>query len=247
MSAPNTQLCLINKMGDCPPDGYRYVDPESGYISHAWTYVDWVDIARRHLFANNRSIPADLEALMQNQLCQTLPPGWCLYDDPARRRPSTTIYFSDVTAGLKTFARWIAGGAKYVSQREADRRAEICSRCYLNVNVQGCAGCSQLIKEVVGDKKSRYDASLNSCAVCKCFLKAKVHFPIETLDTTPGKVQEMYPDFCWLNPNSENYHAKEELDSGRGQPKAQGILHANDQGNLHSGTEGTGDTVQGNG
>jgi hypothetical protein len=142
---------------------------------------------------------------MEHQLCQGLPPGWCLYDDPSRPRPSTSLSWNDVSAGVKTFARWIAGGAKYVQQNEAERRAVICSRCYLNVNVQGCSGCAQLVKEVVGDKKTKHDGSLRSCAVCKCFLKAKVHFPIETLDTQSEKVQSMYPGFCWLNKESENY------------------------------------------
>lgn len=200
-----TPLCLINTMGDCPPDGYRYVDPVSGFLAHAWTYTDWIDVERRHLYANNREIPATLESDMQNQICQTLPPGWCLYDDPNRRRPSTTVYFSDMAAGLKTFAKWVVSGMKYVPQAEADRRASICSKCYLNVDVQGCAGCAQAVKDVIGDKKTKHDSTLRSCAVCKCFLKAKVHFPMDTLDTTPGKVQGMYPDFCWLNKESENY------------------------------------------
>ena len=207
-----TQLRLINTMGDCPPDGYRYVFPEDGYLVHAWTYADWLQFALSHLAANKGSAffpdhitPEQLAGRMQDQLCKTLPPGWCLFDDPSRRRPSTVIYFSDVTAGLKTFARWIASGMNYVTQAEADRRAAICAKCYLNVDVQGCSGCAKAVKEVIGDKKTKHDFALRSCAVCKCFLKAKVHFPMETLDTTPGKVQGMYPGHCWLNRESENY------------------------------------------
>jgi hypothetical protein len=211
MSSPTTQLCLINEWGPCPPDGFRYVFPETGFLAHAWTYIDWVNVAAAHVQANPDKFPQyregfrNLPLVMQDQLCKTLPPGWCLYDDPARRRPSTTIYFSDVTAGLKTFARWIAGGCKYVEQSEANRRAVICTRCYLNVDVQGCAGCKEAIKEVIGDKKTQHDGSLRSCAVCKCFLKAKVHFPMDTLDTESKEVQEMYPGFCWLNKEGENY------------------------------------------
>jgi hypothetical protein len=58
---------------------------------------------------------------------------------------------------------------------------------------------------VIGDRKTKHDHMLRSCAVCKCFLRAKVHFPITTLDTQPEKVQSMYPGFCWLNKESENY------------------------------------------
>lgn len=198
-------LLLTDTWGPCPPDGFRYVDPVDGYLSHAWAYVDWVELQRSHLNANNREIPANLGALMQDQLCQSLPPGWCLYDDPSRPRPSTVLSWNDVSAGIKTFTRWIAKGAKFVEQREAERRAVICSRCYLNVNVQGCSGCQKAVVELVGDRKTHYDTALRSCAVCKCFLKAKVHFPIDTLDTQSEKAQELYPDFCWLNKESENY------------------------------------------
>jgi hypothetical protein len=169
------------------------------------TYVDWIANAKAHLTANERPVPDDLEEKMQDQLCRTLPPGWCMFDEPGRPRPSVFLNWNDVTNGLKVFARWIAGGCGYVTQEEADRRALICSRCYLNVNVQGCAGCSKAVEEVVRNKSSKYDFALRTCAVCKCFLRAKVHFPIKTLDKESRRVQEMYPDFCWLNPESENY------------------------------------------
>jgi hypothetical protein len=201
------RLCLINLWGPCPPDGYRYVDPVSGFLAHAWTYVDWIAVEKAHLHANKREIPETLEADMQEQLCLTLPPGWCLYDDDNRPRPTTSIGWDDVASGLKTFARWVGSGCKYVPQAEAERRAVICSRCYLNVNVQGCSGCHKAVAEVVRDKHTKLDLSLRACAVCKCFLKAKVHFPINTLDTSSPGVQGMYPGFCWLNRKSENYKA----------------------------------------
>lgn len=106
--------------------------------------------------------------------------------------------------GLKTFTQWIAGGCKYVSQKEADRRALVCSRCYLNVNIEGCSGCQQLVQEAIGDKKSKYDPALRSCAACKCFLRAKIHFPLKILDKS-GVDQQLYPEFCWLKKGGHNY------------------------------------------
>lgn len=198
-------LRLINQWGECPQDGYRYVFPDDGYVVHAWTYVDWVQAARNHLQANQKPIPDTLEADMQHQLCLTLRPGYCLYDDEKRPRPNMSLSWGDVAEGLKTFSRWIASGCQFVVQSEAERRAAICSRCYLNVNVQGCSACQKAVTEVIGDKKTKVDSALRSCAVCKCFLRAKVHFPIETLDTDSSKVQELYPGHCWLNKESENY------------------------------------------
>lgn len=205
MSSPPTTLLLNDTWGPCPPGGFRYVDPEDGFLAHAWAYVDWVNVQMAHLQANQRSIPPNLGELMQTQLCQSLQPGWCKYDDPSRPRPSTVMGWNDVLAGVKTFSRWMAAGAKYVPQAEADRRASVCAKCYLNVNIEGCSGCQAAVQEVVRDKHSKFDNSLRACAVCKCFLKAKVHFPMDILDTEADKVQEMYPGFCWLNKASENY------------------------------------------
>lgn len=197
------KLSLI-KRSACPPDGFRYVDPIDGYVAHDWTYDAWVDNSRSHLQANNRAIPPDLEAQMEDQICKTLPVGWCNYDDPNRPRPSTALGWNDVVSGLTTFARWIATGLSYVSQTEAERRALICSKCYLNVNVEGCGACHKAVAEVTKSRSTKYDFALRACAVCKCLLKAKVHFPIATLNTS-GNNQELYPDFCWLKKGGANY------------------------------------------
>lgn len=199
------RLSFVNLWGPCPPDGYRYVFPEDGFLCHAWTYVDWVQVAKNHLQANEKPIPETLEADMQEQLCLTLPPGWCAYDDDRRPRPSVSLSWNDVERGLKAFAKWIGSGCQYVEVEEANRRALICSRCYLNVGVQGCAGCHAAVKEVVRNKQSKYDFALQACGVCKCLLKAKVHFPLSTLDTKDQKMQQMYPAFCWLKKNGINY------------------------------------------
>jgi hypothetical protein len=179
--------------------------PADGYVAFAWTYVDWVQEARNHLQANQLPVPEDLEKTMQHQLCLTLPPGWCLYDDPMRPRPTLSLSFSDLQKGIETFSNWIARGKEEVTQAEAERRALVCSRCYLNVNVSGCSGCQPLLTTILGLRKTKYDASLRSCAVCRCFLRAKVHFPISALDKVSAGVQEMYPGHCWLNRQSDNY------------------------------------------
>jgi len=173
-------------------------------VAHAWAYNDWIPLQKAHLTANGREIPIDLEVQMQDQLCKTLPPNWCSYDDPNRPRPTVNLGWNDVIDGLTTFASWIAGGCQYVNQSEADRRALICSKCYLNVNVEGCSNCHKAVAEVTKSRHSKYDFALKACAACKCLLKAKIHFPIETLDKA-GTDQQLFPDFCWLKKGGENY------------------------------------------
>lgn len=197
------RLCLTNRMV-CPPEPYfRYVFPEDGYAATGTTYDGWMTEAAMHAQANNLKGPDPAD--MEEQLCRTLPPGWCNYDDPNRPRALLSLGWEDVMGALNTFKNWIAGGVRVVEQGEADRRALVCAHCYFNTHVSGCAACQKLVAEVVGQLKTKYDFALKSCAVCKCVLRAKVHFPYETLDRENEKLQELYPDHCWLKKTGPNY------------------------------------------
>jgi hypothetical protein len=194
------KLALINALrGPCPPDGFRYRDPVDGFISHAWDYSTWVEQMDKHLRVNNREVPPNLGEIMQEQLCMTLPPGWCNYDDSNRERASIiTLNWEDVKEAAQRFAGWIKDGAPLVDQKEADRRALVCARCYLNVNISGCSACQAVVEALSSGLKTHHDQYLKSCAACKCNLKAKVHFPYETLDKENPRVQSLYPDHCWM-------------------------------------------------
>lgn len=189
----------------CPPDGFRYVFPSTGYVVHDWTYDAWLEKGRAHVAANKLPHQESLEQDMNDQLCKTLPPGWCNFDDPARPRVSTSLTWDDVQRGVEVFTGWIKSGMETVSQKEAERRADICSRCYLNVNVQGCSACHQAVKVLALRYKTKHDASLKTCAACRCFLRAKVHFPLSILDKNNPGAQALYPEFCWLKHDGPNY------------------------------------------
>jgi hypothetical protein len=180
------------------------VFPEDGFTAHAWTYVDWINVAIQHAQANNLPIPEPSK--MEEQLCMTLPPGWCSYDAP--NRTSTVLEWKDVLRGAESLARFMANGMQQVDQAEADRRARICSMCYLNVPMSGCSACQAAVNKLASGMKSKHDATLKSCAVCKCVLKMKVHFPISILDKETENVKNQYKAIahCWLNKSSENYH-----------------------------------------
>ena len=199
------KLSLLNRLV-CPPEPFfRYVFPEDGYQAVATTFDGWMTQALLHAQANGLEAPSPVD--MEDQLCKTLPPGWCNYASGNRIRPSTALDWSAVSQGLKVFSGWIVQGRATVKQAEADRRALICSRCYLNVHISGCSGCQRLVADVLTGKSCKYDFALRGCAVCKCVLKAKIHFPLSLLDTQSGKMQSMYPDFCWLKKGGDNYRA----------------------------------------
>ena len=201
---PPSTLTLTNP-NVCPPDGFRYVFPEDGYLSHSWTWNDLLNDAVAHCLANNYPVEG-LKEKIEDQICRTLPPEWCGYGMPNVPRVTVSLSWSDIVNGAETFARWAVSGLKHVDQKEAERRAGICARCYLNVPVSGCLGCQKLVQEAVKGLASRYDHLLKGCAVCRCILKAKIHFPLNVLDKENPGVQERYPGHCWLNKSSDNYH-----------------------------------------
>jgi hypothetical protein len=151
-----------------------------------------------------------MEAIMQDQLCQVLPPGWCEYDDESRPRVDTRLSWGDVESGSKTFIDWAAQGRPLVDQSEAERRGKICANCYLNVRATGCGqSCRELIRRLVGlflDRKTSVDDKLNSCSACKCMMRVKVHFPIDLIEAhSDAAIQQLFPEFCWLKRGGSNY------------------------------------------
>lgn len=195
---------------EVPPDGYRWTCSQTGVQIRNWDAVEWVGKAKRHLQSNNLPVPIDLQAQMEDQLCQLLPPGWCAYDDPNRPRVDTRLSWVDVEVASKTFIDWAEQGRPLVDQPEAERRANICARCYMNVRAQGCGkSCRALIRKLTGlflNRKTSVDDQLNTCAACKCDMRVKCHFSLDLIESNDSRdLQQLYPDFCWLKQGGMNY------------------------------------------
>lgn len=189
-----------------PPDGFRYRQPETGKWSISETYDNWVKQAYEHIKGNQLPMPPNLQQVMEQQLCSTLPPGWCEEFDPNRVEPLTRMHRGDIIEGMKVFSIWFLQGQPFVDQVEAERRAAICANCYLNVQVEGCTSCHKVAEDLTSKVSTSLDSKLQACAVCKCLLRAKVHFPLDILNTTDSDwKQNTYPDFCWLKKDGPNY------------------------------------------
>lgn len=203
-------LQQLKSYREVPPDGYRYTFPETGHTIKSWSITAWVDKAREHLEANNLPVPDNLQAIMEDQLCNLLPVTWCEYTDPDRPRIDTRFSWADVEQGSKTLFEWVKQGLPLVSQDEAERRAKICANCYANVRADGCGqSCRELIRAIIGifvSRQTSVDFRLNACGVCKCVLKNKVHVPLEVIEKYDNpSFQAMFPNFCWLRKDSDNY------------------------------------------
>lgn len=194
---------------------FRYLHQETSHWSHSPVYDEFVRQYLAHRKANGLPIPDDYESVIQDQMCQTLPPEWCERTG-GQSWVSTRFGYDDFLSGMKAFAGLLTGKYKFVGQEEADRRARICSNCYYNISIPGCNTCRKLSEFVTGDvagKTTQYDEKLKACAVCKCANQAQTWFPMDALEETdtPEK-QALYPnDFCWKSKTSPNYLPNENL------------------------------------
>lgn len=187
-----------------PPDGYRYFQAETKTWIRAADYYNLFASVQDHRKANNLPLGTFWEAEVEDQLCQTLPPGQCKQSVPGQgRNVFTRVGWEQIVAGTRTIVSWAAKGFPKVEQSVADARGDICSRCYFNVaETGGCHACGQLQKlatSFVGSRRTKSDPFLRVCAVCQCSLQVKVWTPIEAIDQgTNDELLKKFPNFCWI-------------------------------------------------
>lgn len=189
-----------------PPDGFRYFQPETKTTVRGGDYYNLFANVKAHRLANNIPLGPNWQAEVEDQLCQTLPPGFCKEQIPRPEQTvinvSTRLNWADVERGAAVFVGWAIDGAPCVDQAEADRRASICATCYFNVGgdfgCRTCGGAVNMIRRAVGARKTAAGNYLKTCAVCKCFNAIQVWFPVEQLarGVTPEQMP-MFPHFCW--------------------------------------------------
>jgi hypothetical protein len=193
-----------------PADEFSYVHFETGYTSKASDWYTWRDNINAHRKSNE--LPPITMEEAEDQLCRRLGPADCSYasENNPPAPVNTRISMDDVVNGMKVFAAWMVQLFKTVPQEEAERRANICARCYLNVQAEGCGACSQLAN-ILGtfSKSTKMDDRLKVCANCRCVNRAQVFAPLDVLAPHfEPEFQAGYPDFCWQKVGGENFNSE---------------------------------------
>jgi len=190
---------------------FRFTVPETGYrIDNEHTMKGLLDKVKQHYEDNTIPLPEDWKEAVEDQLCRQLPSGWCQYTDgsPARSVPQI-LSAENLIKGVTSLATMVTSSVKgddvFVSQEEANRRAEICSRCYNNINAGFCAGCgtmqrlTSLVAKVKGSRKTPYDRDLQNCGICGCRNEAIVHVNRKVLlSGEKSETTNARPNWCWL-------------------------------------------------
>lgn len=115
--------------------------------------------------------------------------------------------------GAQILARWLGDGSAPVPQDVAERRAEACSKCPLNIpgdwfdSVTGAV--ADIVREEVTAKSAmdlrvKAEGKLGTCNACGCNLRLKVWVPIAYIlpRMTDQELSELDPG-CWIPEEAE--------------------------------------------
>lgn len=186
------------------PDNFRFRFQDGTLIMRN-TRQDWFDAIAKHYKDNDIPRPEDWKAQAEHQLCMLLPPGWCMWEtgEAAAGLVDARLSMGDIFRGMEVLARIAASPDPLVEQAEAERRAALCSGCFANAHVPGCAPCMKIpdmVASIAGAKTTKSDYLLQSCLVCKCRNSAAVWIKEELLakGITPDH-HRIYQqlDWCW--------------------------------------------------
>lgn len=171
----------------------------TGYTIREPHIANFISAGVRHALDNN--LPwagSGAKAYLLDLWCQQHPKARCGDKDA----PARTFGIEDLKRFANSMGQWVvkvaSGESAWVEQGEAERRALICADCPNNQDIVcgWCAGSPlPVIANHLGGRHTSSDDKLKSCSVCLCQLKAKVHMPLEVMDTAGLDV----PSFCWLS------------------------------------------------
>lgn len=162
---------------------------------------DWWDLVGncQKLTLSLGKVPSpDLPLQVENALCARM----------AGNPDCVPCNMTKQSIGFGAIVRWVkamyvfATQSKFelVDQSEAERRAEICAKCPMQISASGCWGCkgiAGMLPAIAGARKTSYDPQLKACGVCGCYNAVAVHLPKEG----QGGDGLEFPEWCWKKPN----------------------------------------------
>lgn len=187
---------------DVPPGGWTYFVAETQTTIGADSKNALVNMVVHHMMSNNIFTPPDLADRIEHQICRRIPPDRCRIRIPKGVELSNRLSLGQIIAGTQTILSWVASGVD-VSQEEADRRSDICSRCDANQDTADCSACGNnqvrdLVALALGSKQTKNHDKLFFCLSCGCALKASVWCPLEIQQKyMPKEINDRLPDDCW--------------------------------------------------
>jgi hypothetical protein len=193
----------------CPPNGeWKIKVPKTGTVFKHYDYSTIKKSYTKHCNANGIFLSPTWEEEFISEMCKQNKWDGCrklTEKKIVRRKLSLTAVLSFLNM-MKAWAEsTLSGKAAFVSQEEAEKRADACASCQFNVGLHfSCGACMgavlKLIHGILGKRKTSLDDRLGACMICSCSLKAAVHVPLEVqLKGLPPELQEEFKKIkdCW--------------------------------------------------
>lgn len=190
-----------------PPGGFHFIERHNGAeIRLTGDSVDTLAQAIEKYRLTNGVPLADPKQEVVDYICGNWP-HFCNQNEPHAylegNRPDSTAGLATRTANWVT-RLWNLGAGNHVSDKEAIRRAEICTGCPMNKDFRagGCSSCVQgtdrlafvwLTRKQIPELKLWH--SLRACRATGAHLQASV-FAAKQPDATPEEALQFSPQ-CW--------------------------------------------------
>lgn len=202
----------IKPPGALDHGSFWYKQPETGADFDQGSLIETEEAVLKHRVINAlpRATIEEVDEDVQDQICKRVGHQWCR--NMNAEQWGFSFGWDHVKAGTKTLAtealRVLSGREAWCDQAESERRAAICVNCFANQRGGQCMSCGfqDLVREVIGATcshvQTKSDDRLNSCQVCSCLLKCKVHYPSDVLKFSMSERQRAaYYDIpeCWMN------------------------------------------------
>lgn len=111
--------------------------------------------------------------------------------------------------GAKILTDWLGSGAQTVDHATAQRRANTCIACPMNVDEsftsEKIADAVKKQVEIKNHLQLRVDdeKSLHICKACGCVNRLKIHVPLERIKPEDDEMKNFHEN-CWLRSEGQN-------------------------------------------
>lgn len=185
-----------------PPDGWRYLQKNTGYRMTSMSLDDLMRQIKAHRLANGIPLEKDWQLKVEEEMCRTLPPHYC-GEPPPKPEVPRQLHVRDLLRFLRAARSWLFGGGKLVDAEMAQERMAICANCPENVRAEGCHGCEGVLrwlKELLPEeRRTTVAGNLQSCRICGCSIALKTQLPLES---SPSQ-DLSFPNHCWITQETQ--------------------------------------------
>ena len=143
----------------------------------------------------NQDVPGDLEALIQNFMCESLPDGFCT-GHPSAPSPTWTSVLQATQSMLASAKRLGTSGPQLMQVVES--RVSACQACKQHI-LGMCVSCNGLLaafEEFRRTRRTSMDRNVRVCGVSHGLLPFIIHIGAEQVRALPGT---RFPDSCWVS------------------------------------------------